>query len=254
MPARSRGIVLATSDMTGRDTFVQRLASRGLSVWSAPVTRTVLRPSAVALLAHLIANGEFDWLIVTSRRTSEVIHRAPMPVAAVGPATAASLEARGIAVTLVGTGAGGRELGRLILSESPQRPLRCLWPRASGADRALAQLLRSGGATVREIALYETQMRPLRARLRLERALTLRQIRVVCFFAPSGVRSLVRQISPRSLSAIANTPVASFGVSTTAELRRHGLRPAIESITGQAAEFADQIAAATELSGERRSA
>ena len=268
MPVRPSAVVLATSSIADRELFVQRLRSRNLSVWSIPVTHTRIRRASVNRLARVCGAGRrFDWLVVTSRRAGEVIGQLPpaLRVAAVGPATAASLEARGIEVDLVpfdklraprasrgvGTVSGGRALARSILRASPKRPLRCLWPRAAGADRALARHLRLGGSTVCEIAVYETRPRPLMARARIERSLATGRIRAVCFFAPSGVRAFVRQLSAESRTALTKTSIASFGASTTAELRRHGLRPAIETSSGHAGDFADAIAAATEPTSQR---
>jgi uroporphyrinogen-III synthase len=253
MSRRTRSIVLATASLSGREAFAHRLATHGLSVWPVPVTRSTMRRAAVKRLARVLANGSaFDWLIVTSRRTSAALSQVPMRVAAVGPTTAASIETQGVNVDLVGTGEGAHALSRLILSSSPNRPVRSLWPRAAGADRALARFLRSSGGTVREIALYDTRPRPLKNRDRIERAITLDQVGAVSFFAPSAVRAFVRQLSKSSRTALSKTVVASLGASTSEELRRHGLEPRVEARSSDLGDFANRIASALGVRGRGR--
>lgn len=101
----------------------------------------------------------YHWVIFTSRNGVEAVFRrtdrlAGPRVAAIGPATAESLQSRGVTPDLVPS----EYVAEAILASLREvRGLRFLLPRADIAREALADGLRRRGAVVDEIAAYRTR-------------------------------------------------------------------------------------------------
>ncbi|HEY7207574.1 MAG TPA: uroporphyrinogen-III synthase [Gaiellaceae bacterium] len=150
----------------------------------------------------------YDWLVVTSANGAAELRRrgttGPLPrVAAIGPATAATLEAGGVRVELVP--AAATQDG--ILAELPRPAGRVLLAAAEGARRLLVDEL---GAEL--LPLYRTrEVRPAKR--------------------PSG--DLVVLASGSQARALAGLglelPVVSIGPQTTAVARELGLRVVAEA-------------------------
>ncbi|MCR8671135.1 uroporphyrinogen-III synthase [Agrococcus sp. HG114] len=101
-----------------------------------------------------LAEGRFDWLVLTSRSAVRVLPRVPasVRVAAVGAVTAAALRERGVPVSFVPTrqSAGG------LVDEWPARSGSVLWPRALDAKPTVADGLRERGMEVTDVVAYRT--------------------------------------------------------------------------------------------------
>ena len=194
-------VVLTRSEERGAE-FASALREAGHEVACAPLTR--------------IEDGEpfpdpagFDGVLFAS---VAAVERAPAEaewprVGAVGPVTAAALEARGIRVEVVGA-AGGEELARLW---GPAPGDRLLLPQAAEAHAALDAGLRAAGAEVTRVAVYRTVVDPGADRVPFEAA------DVICFFAPSQVDAFSR-----------------LGIATNARLWGHGptTSAALEGLEG----------------------
>lgn len=128
-------------------------------------------------------------------------------VAAVGTATAAALEARGVAVDVVGEG-GGAELAAAWGYAQEQR---LLLPQAFDAHPDLERLLREAGADLTTVAVYRTI--PI---LGVERDLFQGADRIE-FFAPSAVRAYV------ALSVETDATFGGVGATTRAAMAASGL-------------------------------
>ncbi|KAA6436165.1 uroporphyrinogen-III synthase [Agrococcus sediminis] len=105
------------------------------------------------ILAQL-AEGRFDWLVVTSQSTVRVLPRVPVSVhvAAVGAVTAASLRERGVPVAFIPT----KQSAAGLVDEWPIREGRVLWPHALDARPTIADGLRRHGMQVTEVVAYRT--------------------------------------------------------------------------------------------------
>ncbi|WAC67447.1 uroporphyrinogen-III synthase [Agrococcus sp. SL85] len=107
-----------------------------------------------ASIQHL-AEGRFDWLVVTSQSTVRVLPRIPasVRVAAVGSVTAAALRERGVPVAFIPT----RQSAAGLVDEWPIREGRVLWPHARDARPTIAEGLRHHGMQVSEVVAYRTE-------------------------------------------------------------------------------------------------
>lgn len=101
-----------------------------------------------------LAEGRFDWLVVTSQSTARVLPRVPasVSVAAVGTVTAAALRERGIPVAFIPT----QQSAAGLVDEWPIRAGRVLWPHALDAKPTIASGLRQHGMQVSEVVAYRT--------------------------------------------------------------------------------------------------
>lgn len=105
------------------------------------------------MLGHL-ADGRFDWLVVTSQSTVRVLPRVPasVSVAAVGSVTAAALRERGVPVAFIPT----KQSAAGLVDEWPIREGRVLWPHALDAKPTIAAGLRQHGMQLSEVVAYRT--------------------------------------------------------------------------------------------------
>lgn len=105
------------------------------------------------MFGHL-ADGRFDWLVVTSQSTVRVLPRVPasVSVAAVGNVTAAALRERGVPVAFIPT----KQSAAGLVDEWPIRSGRVLWPHALDAKPTIADGLRQHGMQVSEVVAYRT--------------------------------------------------------------------------------------------------
>ena len=151
----------------------------------------------------------YDGVLFTSVAAVERIPAAGQwpRVGAVGPTTAQALHERGVDVAVVGNG-GGADLAEAWGECGGQR---LLLPQASDAHPALEEALRSAGAEVEPVAVYET--RPLE---NVDEE-PFRDADVICFFAPSAVRAF------RALDPASNASYWALGATTEAVVREAGL-------------------------------
>lgn len=146
---------------------------RGGEPVGLPLIATVPPSDEAALRAALAEwNADrYDWLAVTSAAGAEAVGGAGARpstqgrVAAVGPATVAALEARGLAVTLSPeheyTGAAlGAELARACGDPEPGRARHVLLAVAEGAGNDLEDAVRAAGHRVTRVSAYRTVPAP----------------------------------------------------------------------------------------------
>ncbi len=160
---------MAQSNLAGRRIVITRpeadatrLADRLRALGAVPIVAPAIRieftdpPELDGALANLAG---YHWIIFTSRSGVEAVFRrttalAGPKVAAIGPATAAILRARGVEPDLVPE----EYVAEAILEALGEvRGLRFLLPRADIAREALVDGLERGGAVVHEIAAYRTR-------------------------------------------------------------------------------------------------
>lgn len=136
--------------------LAELLAGHGAVPIVVPLIEIVPEPAGVAELTEL-RPADFDWLVVTSPNGAAAYARvhstAPPHVAAVGVATAETLAAAGIGVTLVPS----RQSAVGLLAEFPPHPGPVLVVQAVDAEPALVDGLGELGAVVTATAPYRSR-------------------------------------------------------------------------------------------------
>lgn len=207
-------LILVTRPAAQAEGLVERLAALGIDAISVP---TVAVEAADLDLALPLTEGT-EWLVVTSANGAAALEGVILPaatrVAAVGPATAATLRQRGIRVDHVpdeyltvniADGLGDVSGRRIVLA------------RADAATPDLRKVLLGRGALVEEVVAYRTIEGPEFSRVPLHAALR-QPLDGVAFTSGSTVRGFVALDGPTTLRAFCIGPV------TAAEAIRAGLR------------------------------
>lgn len=153
------------------DALSAGITQAGFEVIAQPLTCTVALdgPEVKAALRSLAA-GTYQWLIITSARTLQVLDQLGLPleipattkVAAVGPTCACALEHRGIHVDLCPASKGSgqallEEFDRLNLGPTCQYEARILIPGSQISSATLPNGLRERGWEVESVAVYNTR-------------------------------------------------------------------------------------------------
>lgn len=183
-----------------------------------------------ALDAELQRLETYDWLVFTSVNAVEHVWQrlgvlgipaeavAARHIAAIGPATAAALEARGVPVNVVPE----QYVAEALLEAIPNPAgLRFLLPRADIARAALREGLQAAGAEVVEVTAYRTvpATPPPNVLAELKRG-----VDVITFTSSSTARNFVAALGREDARAIASTAlVAAIGPITAQTAREEGL-------------------------------
>lgn len=217
--------VVITRERAQAEPWLNTLSELGMEALSLPMLEFVACEPA-ALDAALDAFTSYDWIVFTSANAVRFVtarcrmlglHPARLgevQIAAVGGATAESLRAAGVGVTLTASGATGRGLAAELIARgvAGQR----VWlPSARAARPELRNLLRAAGAIVEVTPVYDT-VAPTAPDPHLLRALRSGAVDVVVLASPSAARNL--------RAALGGTPAVSVQVvcigATTADTAR----------------------------------
>jgi uroporphyrinogen-III synthase len=218
---------MAQSPLAGRRIVITRpeadatrLADRLRGLGAVPIVAPAIRiefTDPPELDRALVRLGAYHWIVFTSRSGVEAVFRrtpaiAGPKVAAIGPATAASLRAHGVEPDLV---PAEYVAEAIVQSLGEVRGLRFLLPRADIAREALVEGLERRGAEVHEIAAYRTR------ELTDPRA-DLGPVDAVTFTSSSTVRGFLAG-GPVPDGA----KVVCIGPITAQTAREHGLQVAV---------------------------
>jgi len=240
--------VLVTRPAVQADELRRLLLARGIEPIVVPTVAIDL-PSAAADLDAMLAGLEgADWLVLTSANGAEALigrlarngHRLPEAtrVAAVGPATADTLERAGVRVDHVPAeyltvaivdGMGELKGRRVVLA------------RADAATPDLSAALVARGALVEEVIAYHTIEGPGSSRDPLRAALQ-QDLDGIVFTSGSTVRGLTRLASPTDRARARMLPAFCIGPVTAAEARNAGFHIAAVAHEHTALGLADAIA------------
>jgi len=200
-----------------------------------------------ALDTALATLANYDWLILTSVNGVEALFErveqgkidrnalAHLRIAAIGPATRAAIEQRGLAVTVT-----PKEYVAESVVAALQRRVkgrRVLLVRAKVARDVIPRELRRAGAHVDVVEAYET-VAPKASEKRLRSALAskTRKPHAITFTSSSTVKNFVGLLGLRGARAALKKPApyqgthtASIGPVTSATLREFGLPVDIEA-------------------------
>jgi len=221
--------VAVTRAQEQADAFRTVLEASGASVVEFP-TIAIAPPADAGPLDRAIAGlASYDWVIFTSvNGVHQFWGRAAATgadlsairecrVAAIGPATADALRARGVEPDLV----PGEFVAEAIVEALPEvRGLRILLPRADIARAVLREQLVARGASVDEVAAYRTvRGHPTPAAFAALRA----GVDVIAFTSASTVRNFVDLIGDDLNEVLRDTSIACIGPITARAADELGL-------------------------------
>ena len=242
-------VVAVTRARAQASRLAARLRELGAEVVETPAIRIEPRPLEGALLDAVRGIGEYALVCLTSPNGVRLLFDgladtgqdaralAGATVAAIGPGTAAELERRGVRSDIVPEQFVAEALVEALAAVEVEGR-RVLVARAAEARSLLPDALRERGATVDEVALYETVAEPLGddERAALERAtyVTFTSSSTVRFLLDSGVRP------PESARIVSIGPITSataqeHGLTVHVEAERHDVDGLVEALTNDAA-------------------
>jgi uroporphyrinogen III methyltransferase/synthase len=212
--------------------FVEWLEAQGAEAVLFPAIRIVPPEDPAPLRRAAAGVGSYDWIVFTSangveRFWEEMAAQGIDPralagarLAAIGPATAAALAARGARADAVPESYVGEAVADALGATGPLRGARVLLPRAAGARAVLPERLVELGATVDDIESYRS-VPDREGAVELRRRLDARQIDAVTFTSSSTVRNFVEAVGVE----LGGAAVACIGPVTAETARTLGLRP-----------------------------
>jgi len=248
--------VVVTRAAERADQLVTPLEALGARVLTYAATRTVPR-DVVGLHRVAKALGRYDWVVFTSATSVTMTFDATEAVgvvadnwkhtrvAAVGSATAAAVRARGVEPTLVPE----RFVAEGLLEAFALQGLEgttMLYPAAAGARRELVDGLRTMGATVDHLDVYDT-IATGEDVAEVFAALHEGQVHAVTFTARSGVDAWVAAMG----TAYQLASVVSIGPVTTQAARAAGMRVAAEAMPSTMEGLVDAVVRAVREQRDR---
>ena len=226
--------VLVTRAEHQADDLSRALDEAGAEPVELPVIQMGPSPEPKRLDAALLALNSFDWVVFTSANTVRAVaarlgalgvpiaELARCRLAAIGPATAAALAERGLAVEVVPDEYVAEGVLRALAPRDTWQGRRVLLPRAAKARDTLPEGLRALGANVEVVAAYTTvPADPPNAKDVLTQ-LANGQIHAVTFTSPSTVHGFARLWAVHGREG-ARFVVACIGPVTAAAARESGL-------------------------------
>ena len=222
--------VLVTRAQSPRSSLAQALSDAGAEVVEAPATRIEpLGPGCVrGAIAHLDA---YDWIVFTSQNGVELFWAAlrdggldaralaALRVAAVGPATAASLLDRGLAVDVTPERFVAEGVLEALAKRDDVAGRRVLYVAAEGARDVLPNGLTAMGARVDVAPLYRSVPSESGAEAIRAFASEATDRSLAAFTSASAVRAFADAAGDAKRGIAA----ASIGPATTAAAREEGL-------------------------------
>ena len=164
-------------------------------------------------------------------------------IAAIGPETARSIQARHLRVDAMPHAYQAEALIEVLQAEKAQR---ILLPRAAEARAILPQAMRASGAQVDEIAIYHT-IRPSRPQGRdetLREMLRAGQVDLLTFTSSSTVRNCMEYLSgEESAALLKQARIGCIGPITAATAREYGLTVAVQPSAYTIPAFVEAIVA-----------
>ena len=237
LPLAGRTIVVTRPrDQAGP--FVDDLRERGARVLLVPVIE-LRPPRSFAALDRAIGRlASYDYLVFTSVNgvarffarlvgsKRDIRDLQGIDVLAIGPATAAAVEARGLRVRAVPEDYRAEGIVAWMRSR-PLKGVRVLLPRAEVARDVLVRALERRGARVDVVSVYRTV--PSRVGLGAVRdALRAGRLDLVTFTSSSTVTAFARLFRGRTEARrVRSVPAAAIGPITAATARREGFRVAV---------------------------
>lgn len=238
-PTRTPGAApraLVTRPAGAAGPLVEALTAAGVEPVVIPTIE--LRPVAAGGPLDAAVAAAHDWAVVTSPNGAEAVADALARTAtdpsatrwaAIGRATAAALEARGIAVALT----AARSSGEGIAAElDVATGTRVLLARADIADGVLPDMLKARGAVVDEVVAYHTIEAPDSSRAALRAAFAEGPFDALVFTSGSTIRGLLALLTPQERRIALRSLACCVGPATA--------RVAVEAGFGRVLEAPDR--------------
>ncbi len=234
-PLSGRRIVVTRARAQASD-FASALEALGAEVVQFPTIRIVPPADEAPLMRAAAQAGSYDWIVFTSVNGVERFWYAlwqqkcdaralgGVRVCAIGPATAAELERRGIVPDVVPDEFVAEAAVQALDAADDLRGKRILLPRADIARAVLPEQLRARGAEVVDVAAYTTVQDGADAE-RVRRLLARGEVDLVTFTASSTVRNFVDLVG----ADVGRAAVASIGPITSGTARELGLAVELEA-------------------------
>ncbi len=229
--------IVVTRPRTQAGGFADLLEQYGAEVFRFPLIETVPLASSAALDAALDALAGYDWLVFTSAngvryfferlqaRQRDIRSLGNIRIAAIGPETARSIQARHLRVEAMPHEYRAEALIKVLKDEKARR---ILLPRAAEARAILPQELRASGARVDEIAIYRT-IRPQGQDETLRDMLRAGQVDLLTFTSSSTVRNFMEGLSGEdSAVLLGQAHIGCIGPITAATAQEYGLTVAVQ--------------------------
>lgn len=231
--------VLVTRARHQAEALAARLRRLGATVLTIPSIEIRPPRSFRPLDRALRQIDRYQWLILTSANGVEALFsrlkklRLParglqhLRLAAIGPATKAELEQRGLRVHVMPAEYVAESVVRALRGRVKGR--RVLLVRARVARDVLPRELRRAGAVVNVVEAYQTVVPP-RSRQLLRRVLRSRRPHWITFTSSSTARNFVRLAGANRLpAALKGIRLASIGPVTSRTLRELGLSVSVQA-------------------------
>lgn len=223
--------VVVTRPVDQSRALVERLVDLGADVLALPLIDTVPVQSSPEIEDALGALERYQLIVVTSANGADCLADrleerglgfpdGPL-VVAVGAVTAGRLRERGLRVDRIPAEATGAAIAA-ELTAAGVAGARVLLPRARAGRPELPVALREAGATVDDVALYET----VRVAPTVQAVAGVLASDLVVLTAPSAVRSLADALGSERAGGVA---VVTIGPTTSAAARAAGFTVAAES-------------------------
>jgi uroporphyrinogen III methyltransferase / synthase len=232
--------------------FVDLLTDAGADVVCCPSIELVAPASWAPVDAAIARLTDFDWVVFTSVngverffervRSARVdvrrMHRAR--VAAVGSETARALERYGLLVDVIPDEYRAEAVAEAMIAKGVAGK-RVLLPRAAAAREVLPEMLQTAGATVEEVAVYETAPSRAPAVADVRALLEAGAVDAVTFTSSSTVRYFVAALGEGAIPLLQGTRIACIGPITAATATELGLQVALQPSTYTVPAFAEAI-------------
>ncbi len=259
----ARPVVAVTRDERADEGFSQMLGALGAV--ALPLQTICIQPAkdTAPLTKALASLDQTDWVVFTSAHAVDATcghaawqqswRRRPgrTRVAAVGPATAARLVARGVDVDLQPATASALGLVEALTARvGSLEGVRIIWPRSDVARRELPDALLAAGARLVDPPAYRTVAVRPRGLASFVRSVNAGGIDAVAFLSPSSALGLAAALPGSTLAPLAGkTLVASIGPTTSAALASLGARADVEASARSARALADAVVSAVRRAG-----
>lgn len=220
--------------------LVQRLGDLGAEVLEVPTIR-VEHPEALGpLMEAVVGIGEYDWLVFTSangvtsfldvflKAYNDLRSLGNVRIAAVGPATAAKVRERGLAVDVMPERYVAKEVAKALNEHESVENLRYLLLRAEKAHPDLPRQIEEMGGIVDDVACYRTV--PEEGGAAAATALAESGADWLTFTSSSTVENFHRRMDlPAFMARHPATRIASIGPETSKALHLLGFQPTVEA-------------------------
>ena len=233
--------VVLTRSPAGNKTWAAHLATHGIPTYSLPTISTQrvrLTPELKRTFENL---DQFDWIIFTSAagvHYAQALGASPTDaarpaVAVVGDRTAASARQAGWRINFQPSLADAATLAKEL---SPIEGRNIVILQTNIATDELAAALRRHGATVTNLAVYQTKLRS-EYDPALSQLLAGGDVLCLTFASPSAVRGFTNRLTPADLALAMSLPAVAIGPRVAESLNQAGFanihvaaRPDVESI------------------------